>query len=832
MKSFLSKKLTLFLALLIVSKLCFCKEAPVALETETVQIQETEIKAPVAEVEAPATPTAITTEKVVETIEQKQPVKIIEETSTEQILIKPEVTSIPIQTEEFTTEETRITQIPAQLQGVRAKLTILNAEYGILDNKIRSGENVVFKNKKTECFLEADEDLWVYTKNKLKDFNEKYIFQIEKLDGKPGEIIKSGDKVIFKCMTPFGDATYYLGVGEKTSPWGMGSAAKKWYFTNLVTKKTDEAAHWIIGGRVTEGGNVTLKSVVNEKLVYDTKHSEKKAVVAGDPKEVDDRERFRIHRVLPPTKGNISLNFVTLRSNKIKNTDIIPYLNGLINSPNQIITNLNGGITIEDDFSDSFGDLGLSHPNTNIYKQLKVEYELDRRTYTHMYTDGEIIQIPTLEELIKAKQDVANRNTIKKDLEEIGFFPVKGRLVKISSDAGLTLGLNADNDLLIWNEKTQSFEPIKTELATPPLPPALKDNKVIQATIKLPKIKLKDIAGGNDGTIIAISNNNQVFQVQLTNGAAILHQLLPSKFVDVSVENKNNIWLIDPKGNVFKTTLEAKQAQQVGTRIFAQLSADVNEAWGLTADGTLYRWMGGENYQDDKGWVKISEQKFKQISIGKDVWAIGEYKTFRWNKDNNRFEEIGVARHMGYITTSNTGEVWILVPEKPNLPMGDAVYRKAKLLLTLNHPIALQGSNDEYLTVGPEGFVSAATSWPESFTFVNPANPESPEIFKYQQEIVIKSLVNDLYIKAVQDDAGNIFITATETDPQNATNFKIINQLNPEDSNEIEKGKQAQIFLETTDGLQLGTKRLDGSLYLDQNRGGFDKKWQIQDAAE
>lgn len=761
MKYFLSIKLRLFLALLIVTKLCLSQEAPKALESGA-----------------------------------------------------------------------GITQIPAQLQGVGAKLTILNAEYGILDNKIRSGENVALENKRTEHFLEADKDLWVYTRNKLDKFKKQYIFKIEKLNGKPGEGINSGDTVVFKCMAAFGDATYYLGVGKKTSPWGMGSGAKKWDFTNLVTKKTDTAAHWILHGNVSEGGNISLTSVINNKLVYDTKNSEKKGVVAGNPEKVDNSETFIIHRVLPPEKGNISLHFVPIISRKIKGTDIILYLNGLINNPNKIITNLNGGITIEDNFSNSFGDLGLSHPNTNIYKQLNVEYKLDRRTYTHRYTDGEIIQIPTLAELIKAKEDIANRNTIKKDLGEIGFFQVKGRLVKISSDAGLTLGLNADNDLLLWNEKTQSFEPIKIELPAPNLPPALKSTETLQAAIKLPKIKLKDIAGGNDGTIIAISNHNQVFQVQLTNGTAILHKLLPSKFVDVSVENKNNIWLIDPKGNVFKTSIEAKQAQQVGTRKFVQLSADVNEAWGLMADGSLYRWMGGENYQDDKGWVKISDQKFNQISIGKDVWAIGEYKTFRWNKDINRFEEIGLARHMGYITTSNTREVWALVPEKPNLPMGDAVYRKAKLLLTLNHPIALEASNDEYLTVGPEGFVSAATSWPESFTFVNPANPESPEIFKYQQEIVIKSLVNDLYIKAIKDDNGNIFITATETDPKNATNFKIINQLNPQDSNEIEKGKQAPIFLETTDGLQLGAKRFDGSLYLDENRGGFDKKWQIQDAAE
>ncbi|MBD3231426.1 hypothetical protein GF322_02070 [Candidatus Dependentiae bacterium] len=699
-------------------------------------------------------------------------------------------------------------QIPTQLEDVGVKLEILNATYGVLDDKIRSGENVVLQNKRTKSFLEADKSLWVHTKNKLENFNKQFIFKIEKLNGHHGEIIKSGDTVTFQSLTPFAqEAAYYLGVNKKAG-WAIAQGAKKYYFSYLVTKKTDPAAHWEIKGDVKETGIITLKSLKSNKYLYDTKYPTQIGVVEGSTKKAEDSEKFYIYKVVPPEKGNINpLLTVAFKTKKIKNTDIVDYLNGLIKNPKNTIRTLDDGITIENNFNEVFGNIGLTHPNSNIIKQLEITYKFGPNTYQHTYLEGEKIQIPTKKELLIGKKTVATEENIQQDLNEIGFKKVPGDLTKIATNNGITLGINMLQNLFIWNEQANNFLPV---------------------VIK--NIELKDVAIGSDGTIIIISNENKLYLLEIKQSIPFIYsgqitQLFNSNFLDVSIENKNRIWLIDTNKNVFQTNLETKTLQPIGTQKFKQISASQADVWAISTENQVFRLLAKANSKNDINWILIPGISLKQIAVGKEIWGIGEFKVYKWK--NNKFQEIGPARHINYVSISSTGDIWAIVynANKPN-----TTYKKTKEVRTLNSPIALESFFSKYLTVNPENNVIAATTtWPESFSFIDPKNPNSSAPLKFNQEIIIKSILNEMYITSKQIDENKSFLTASVSTPQEATIFKVVNQLNKQDTSEIEKAFTNPIYLQTLEGLQLGAQKSDGSVYLDSNKGSLDKKWQLKD---
>ena len=678
------------------------------------------------------------------------------------------------------------------LAQVAVPLKVTDAIYGRLDNQIRSGENVHLINKRTKVALSVQKDKWAYLTDGYRPLLE-FVFTIEKVAGKDGDIINDGDNIRLKTLATFAEDTPYLGV-EQRAGWALGLGAKKVWFAHLSSKKSDPTCQWQISGKVIAGGEIKLKSLKSEKFIYDSASAEKKAPANGKGKH--NRSSFIINHVLEPPVARQQL---VIR--QVQGIGLATYLEGQIKEKTGI-KNISQGIVLEGEFNELLSDLGL-RPPSKIWKQLTVTYELGRtkcppRTFLET---SKKIQIPTQEELLDAKKIIKTRQEASKDLAELGFSQTPGRLIKIATEAGLTLGINSDGTLYLLQDTFKEIGPVK----------------------------FLDIAIGTDSTVILIGTDKKLYTLQTKEGKFTPTIVSESPiFADVSLVNKDDIWVITTDGKIQKLNMQTKQLTPVAGVTLSQISAGPGKVMGITATGDLYEWIGGTSYDNPQGWIKIPSEKLKQIEVGKEIWGVEFEGRKVLRLVRNRWEEVGPLRHFAYVTISSTGTIFGLVPEFPLVQGGHAIYGKTTTLRTFNSQFALKTFYHKYLSVGPGGTLSAATSWPESFTLVNPQNEISRGSLAFGQNVALKSLATGNYVKVSKDQTGKTFVLANEPNLANATIFTLINQLNPQDTSELEIGLDTPINLETSNGLQLGATKSTGNVFVDNQKGTLEKKWRIE----
>ncbi|MFC1894594.1 tectonin domain-containing protein [Candidatus Dependentiae bacterium] len=727
----------------------------------------------------------------------------------------------------------------AQINNI-VQLKILSATYSIPDTNIRSGMNVTLRNfvsdKSLQCFNYKKKDgtyvNWVAFENiiastkeqqlnqlKIKDRPQKfsslshlqinkakplssdYIFTIEKINGQPGEIIKSGDSITLKSMADFAKQIPYIGLKKAfmSTPAPLPFPIKR-FFVHLDSKKSDPTCQWLIEGNIDDGGVISLKSKDQEKYLVDPIPPESRAALI---KSIKSRTKFYIFTILPKQFGEFNIGIPInqkITTKQIKGIPIKDFLTGEIKNK-QGLNDINDGINIEgEDFNKIFGDLEFNDQHSKTFKQLSVTYQLGNNIYKQNFLDpNPKIQIPTPEQLENAKKELNVTMQTQKDLSQspLGLKKIPGTLTKVATNTGLTYGINVEQKLLFWNGTY--FEEINSN-----------------------NLKFKNLAIGADGIILLIGTDNKLYQ---KSGNQFI-QITQNDFTDISLANQNNIWAILSNNKTYKINLKTGSLIPVGTKLFRQVSVGSDgTTFAIDNQSNLFRWMGGTNYQNNENWIPIPGQKLKQIIVANknEIWGIEINNRKVFKLKNNYWAEVGPAKNISFLAIGGTGEIWALVPQVPPILGKLFIYCKTKNTISFQTPISLKSFTNKYLTLNANDTIEATTNWPDQWIFINYQNPQMRSSLKFTDKVILKNVSTNNYIKIAKNQSGDLSFVAM---PKTASIFELINHVNPQDTSELQKDIENSVDLKTSDGF-LAIKKTDGSLFLDI-KSGIKTKWKIE----
>ena len=704
---------------------------------------------------------------------------------------------------------------------IKPKLKILDAVYGILDNKIRSGEAVALKNTFYKQWLEREKDGKdkAIIKNSLLD-KTRAIFYIL-LVGKPhGQVITNNSSIRFKYKKS------YLGARKRKFHYGIAKKSSDAYFYKGETLAVERKTSWKIKSdhpNIVSGSKIYLKSNNPEtELTYLEKYKRGAIQARARQNKPTEKAKFIIYRI--DSKKNIVSDLIDLKAyqtrtkGKEKLKDILaPYID-------QNTSKLEWKKSLGKwEWNKYFGN-----PAKYLFKQMKITYQLDRQPPVTKIFEQSVgkINFPTTEEIKNAKREIKARIETKNNLESVGFvqapgYPKQRYLKQLSVCGNHVVGIDNQNKIYKWDGNIKSWKRIakrnfkKLTVSINGILFGLGDDNKIY---KLIKRKPKKLAKGKRG------------RTRLINWQKISED----KFQDISLTNMANFWAIATDGKVFKRDETGKWIQVGQKTGLSKIStATDGTTYGLTKDGKILRWIGKTDYKDDKGWLEISGPKLKKISVGSEkyIWGIGEFgKTYRWTGEEWEEELQGIP--VEQITVNSAGEVWLLAKETPPHPAGNPIYYKERNVWKFSDSIALLSSYyQNYLSINEDGKVNAETQWAgetEKFIILNPENKDDTGPVNYQQPLVLTS---DYFKTNLNIKAGNV--VAEKATLKNAERWKFIKQIARKKIDITQKGEIVKgtrtitpIALQSSDGKYLGTNEA-GQVYLIENPIP-GTQWQIE----
>jgi hypothetical protein len=645
-------------------------------------------------------------------------------------------------------------KICAAPEKERPTLKIVDVEYGIFDDIIRSGEYVAFKNSAPE--ISGDPAYNAAYHNWLRDGGDWFhldnaqlgkdkIFEIQRDEvEKNGYLIKDGVSVRLRSLNR---DNIWLGL-EQT--WQVLVVANCW--TGKGKEKDDQSASWTIK-KVNGGGEIT--NLTDTYLLSNSPNSKDQrlqrwGVTAGTDKAIvrspggefvhgEQNCRFQVYRLAPfaPQDQTKIGKFAEPQAFKTKSfgpEQLTKIVQSLVKKPTGLSL-IEDGIKWQgerDAWDKLFGNptadtSGLSH----LWNRIKITYQLDRRVCTAKFFDqyDKKIQLPTQEELTIAQNDIDARTETKERLEGIGFKKAPGGLKQLASFGKNIIGLNSANGVYKWNNEKNQWDSLK---------------------INLPGIQ--QIAVDSNGTIFLLKQN-KLYEV-IKDTPQLLSQKMPN-LLSFSLSGKDNLWATGNTSTLYKWDDAKKQFIAVinPNKINFISTGSDGTTMGLTQDGKIYEWVAGIDYQDPAGWSPVEGPALEQISVGsaKYIWGLDKLlKVYQWTAAEGWKEEAR-ATGLSQIAVNNLGEIWALVYETPpEAPDNAAIFYSEKSVWSFGNTVALKNPySNKYLSADAKGEIKLV-GWQaeseESWIIKKATDEKASGPLTYNSKIALKSSKTGKYL--------------------------------------------------------------------------------------
>lgn len=560
------------------------------------------------------------------------------------------------------------------------KLTINNVNYGLLDNKVRSGEFIALRNFGTKDFLGREErgkkwfrdEQLFETKDKRtikkgdRPFDE-FIFQIikvrdenksdSKIEDLIGDVINKGDEVQIRAIKLDKDEGNppYLGYSEK---YYLAAKAKNVRGASQVTDESSPYIGWQIfhegkNDFISHTDKIYLKAAstgieAKQDLLVHYAGNNRPVLYFDAPTKND--HYWTIYRLAAPIDGKdlnrIKYNLGTYqyKNQAAKITGILNTLNGYI-ANNKInieenVTNWNKifGTPVLDKFPKD-----ANRSESNLYKQLKIDYTLDRTNYSKEFQQGKAIQIPTEEEIVKSTGEVKQRGKTQQEFEVEGFISQNKYFNQIAVGGNNVCGINKDLEILIWNKENKTWEKISdlNKLLMP-------DRRITDKNRRKKRIPKIDVS--SDGTLWVL-NDGKIYKYQTPGELTIIKAILKYR----QVSNK-----MPPQPKEKDVTKEIKQMVRQNKNAIPKLkiqSGFFPEAYEITYEMNKQRKtikisasfgqdsiFSPEKIIEESKWVQLDKEiiiDFSAPEIEK-LYAINKKGIpVKWNNQKNIFETVG-----------------------------------------------------------------------------------------------------------------------------------------------------------------------------------------------